>query len=71
MMFKELVLKKFEFDKGSSMFQPISWMNLKTRALSKFVLRFSIILLKSNHMIFLMPFGFTRTYLFQIALEIM
>ena len=27
MMFKALVLKKFEFEKGSSLFQPISWMN--------------------------------------------
>ena len=26
MILKALVLKKFEFDKGSSLFQPISWM---------------------------------------------
>ena len=35
MILEALVLKKFEFDKGSSLFQLLN--ELKTRALSKFV----------------------------------
>ena len=40
MILKALVLKKFEFDRNSSLFQPISWImlnELKAPALSKFV----------------------------------
>ena len=37
MILKALVLKKFEFDKGSSLFQPVR-NERKTHALTKFVI---------------------------------
>ena len=51
-----------EFDKGSSLFQPIGWTNLKRARCQNLLLKlcFSCILLISNHTIFLLQFGINK-----------
>ena len=63
---KAMVLKKFEFDKGSKGSVSDNQLNeLKTRALSKFVVvvMFFVYIITSsigNHMIFLVQFGINK-----------